>query len=226
MFPVSLDRLLKGNATFDDDLIKRNIADFEYVRGIINGSADRNPTNPYFSAWSCFQSYEFKNFLAASMARTIMTWFYSWGIPNQEAIQTLTKLSPIVEIGAGRGYWASLIKKAGGQIVCYDSKLDNGDESLNFFKVRTGSFGKIADHPDHTLFLCWSPYDEPLAYDCLKAYKGKTLVYVGEGAGGCTGCGNFHSLLEKEWDEVICVDIPQWEGIHDQMIVYERREKA
>jgi hypothetical protein len=38
---------------------------------------------------------------------------YGWAIPTDEAIAALVELSPLVEIGAGRGYWAHLLRQAG-----------------------------------------------------------------------------------------------------------------
>ena len=47
---------------------------------------------------------------------------YSWGIPADEALTVIENVSPagIVEVGAGTGYWAMLLKKRGVDIVAYD----------------------------------------------------------------------------------------------------------
>lgn len=42
---------------------------------------------------------------------------YTWAIPSQKAIQSIVKFSEgerIIEIGAGKGYWAKLINSFGG----------------------------------------------------------------------------------------------------------------
>jgi hypothetical protein len=45
---------------------------------------------------------------------------YSWAIPNDQALNIISQFSPIVEIGSGKGYWASLLRKIGVDILCYD----------------------------------------------------------------------------------------------------------
>ena len=86
-------------------------------------------------------------------------------------------------------------------------------------------------------------YDEPWTDRVLDLYAGDTVIYVGEGAGGCTGTGRMHALLGDEaycwhdlpdahchcgvgtaarFKQVADVEIPQWWGIHDRLGVYRR----
>jgi hypothetical protein len=50
---------------------------------------------------------------------------YAWAIPNPEAIATLVQHSPLIEIGAGRGYWAALAAAEGADILAFDPNLPN-----------------------------------------------------------------------------------------------------
>jgi len=143
---------------------------------------------------------------------------YAWAIPTEKAIQKLCDLSPIVEIGAGTGYWASLVKQLGGEIVCYDKFLNHN----KWFSVLQGGPEVLSKYPDYTLFLCWPPYATSLAFDCLKAYQGKHFVYVGEDDSGCTGCDDFHELRHKQFVEIEEIKIPQYHGIHDCMFIGEK----
>ena len=48
---------------------------------------------------------------------------YSWAVTDQKAIDQIVKTTKdmgIVEIGAGRGYWASILADYGVDIVAYD----------------------------------------------------------------------------------------------------------
>jgi hypothetical protein len=50
---------------------------------------------------------------------------YSWAIPSPESIEWIVKVldgRPVVEIGAGTGYWAWLLTQAGVDIRCYDHR--------------------------------------------------------------------------------------------------------
>src|SRR3990172_10543074 len=157
---------------------------------------------------------------------------YSWAIPNDEALDKIALHSPIVEIGAGTGYWASLLKGRGADIKAYDSHPPNGLPGSNpyrhgkmWFSVKRGSFSVLAKHKNRALFLCWPPYNDPIAYDCLEAYEangGKTFIYIGESSYGCNGDENFHEMLKCKWSLIKMVDLPQWEGIHDNLFIYKR----
>ena len=180
--------------------------------------------NPYLKEWAAskqtqFGRYEDRHECIAK---------YGFAIPNEEAIQKLVALSPIVEMGAGIGYWASLIAAEGGQIECYDKFL-GVDNAYSFkhrdpwFPVQSGEPELLKTHPAKTLLLGWPCYADSFANDCLKAFRGDTVVYIGEGMGGCTANDIFHKRLEYQWSEVDFVSIPRWDGIHDWMTIYERK---
>lgn len=45
---------------------------------------------------------------------------YSWAIPDSRALSILQNFAPLIEIGAGKGYWGDLLKKKGIDIICFD----------------------------------------------------------------------------------------------------------
>jgi hypothetical protein len=155
---------------------------------------------------------------------------YAWAIPNMEAIDAIVHYSPIIEIGAGAGYWAYLIEQAGGKVSCYDkTPLGRAKENPyghrhTFHHVYRGNESAIKQkrYQNHTLFLCWPPYNTPMAMSCLQNYKGEYLIYVGETNGGCNGDPSFWGAIQNEWEELKTVHIPQWEGIHDELVIYRR----
>lgn len=152
---------------------------------------------------------------------------YSWAVPNEEAIQRIVAAGPVVEIGAGNGYWAGLVASRGGDIIAYDAKPYANHwcaAAERFAPVLEGGPEMAQKHSDRTLFLCWPPYAEALATDALLAYEGKTLIYVGEGSYGCTGDQEFHELLYATYKEVEAFDIPKWWGSYDWMQVFHRRQ--
>lgn len=155
---------------------------------------------------------------------------YAWSVPDERAIQLLLSSQPLVEIGAGTGYWAGLVKNAGGDIVAFDvapvpSKANQWHMTAGkqFCDVQPGDETAVRRFGDRTLFLSWPPNTNRCAYNTLRLFKGKRFIYVGEGEGGCTGTQEFHDLLKKEWNLVKRQDIPQWPGVYDQLSVYERK---
>jgi hypothetical protein len=159
---------------------------------------------------------------------------YSWAIPDDRAIRTLLDHAPLVEIGAGTGYWAYLIRQCGGDIIAYDIKPlspghDNGYfhyEATTWTEVLEGDVQVLDGHPDRTLFLCWPPHDTDMALGALCQFRGDTVIYVGEQEGGCTGTDHFFQELEDNWYRDGVVPIPQWDGMHDSLYIYNRKTVA
>lgn len=208
--------------------------------------------NPLFEAWQSHKNRgrDYRGSYIADLMDRIhfgkrMQLTYAWAIPSQEAIEYLVSLGKIVEIGAGRGYWASLIIAAGGDVICYDENPPSpttennwapprvsepfeyaGDINIEkhvFTDVLAGGPEKAADHADRALLLCWPIYDSPMAYDCLRQYRGNLLIYVGEGRWGCTADDQFFDLLESEWEKIHLIAIPRWDNLGDNLVVYKRK---
>lgn len=185
-------------------------------------------------------------------ARDHWTRLFSWAIPTDEVIAEIAAMSPVVEMGAGTGYWSRLLREAGADVVAYDVRpvFGNGWCSGAHFPVARGtplSLRQKDDHcrplyRDHTLLVCWPPMSSLLS-QALTEFPGNRCVVVGEGPGGCTGDDIGHQMLGREtyscdWDEdgerievpvapaqwrsVAEYDIPQWSGMHDYVEVFER----
>jgi hypothetical protein len=158
--------------------------------------------------------------------RRILIARFAWAIPCEKALLTIEDYAPIIEIGAGSGYWAFLLRQMGVDVVAYDHKPGGNRGAWHTHRwspVLVGSAGKARLHPDRALFLCWPPYKSSFAYDALCLYQGRTILYVGEGRGGCTADDAFHGELAKNWDEVETVDLPQWPGVHDYLNVWRKK---
>ncbi|MBD2480366.1 hypothetical protein H6G79_36095 [Anabaena sp. FACHB-83] len=148
---------------------------------------------------------------------------FAWAVPNQEAIEYLVSLSPIIEIGAGTGYWAFLVRQAGGVIRAFDEQpYDNGYCSNKWTEVEVGNPSTVADYPDHCLFLCWPPGYSPMAYQCLLNYSGDRVVYIGD-TDGATGCTRFRKLLQHDWRLERRIEIPRFPGMFDSLVLYHRK---
>lgn len=150
---------------------------------------------------------------------------YAWAIPDEGAICQIASMGKIVEIGAGNGYWGSLVHQVGGIIFCVDSQYPKNPWGPVF----------VGDGPDYVtkeklgfdpdcLFLCWPPYADLLAANCLKKFEGRNLVYVGELEGGCTADDEFHEIISKDWIILCAFDIPVWHGMRDRMFIMERKQ--
>lgn len=151
-------------------------------------------------------------------ARSYATSFFAWAVPNQAAIDAIAKLDrPVLELGAGRGYWAWQLRQAGVETVAFEPAL--------YRETWTETVARKPDkwRRDYALLFCWPTYDDPWAARLLNEHKGDTVLYVGEGDGGCTADGRFHELLSRRYSEVATIQIPQWYGIHDWLTIWRRK---
>lgn len=147
---------------------------------------------------------------------------YAWAIPNEDAIETVVEYSPIIEIGAGTGYWASLVDTMGGDIIATDD-MSRADEYVNsFYDVKEADASISSEYPNRTLFLCWPEYDDPMGHTALRNYSGDSVILVGEASDGCTGDRELYRELRDYWTQTDQVEIPSWYGIRDSLRVYER----
>jgi hypothetical protein len=154
---------------------------------------------------------------------------YAWAIPNDEAIDTLVKYSPIVEIGAGRGYWAALAASAGADILAFDANPPEKKhvntwhlESGTFFEVSKAGLDIVKKYPERALFLCWPPHGSDVAIRTIRDYKGKTLIYVGDDGHSSSGTPEFYKEMSAQFNLVQVVNIPRWPGIYDRLEIRQR----
>jgi hypothetical protein len=182
-----------------------------------------------------FDPKPFEGEMKAMRRRTEFVYEYAWAIPTKAALDVLEQLAPIVEVGAGGGYWAMLLRGRGVDVVAYDARPGPVASATEFVdhtrrswsEVLEGDAAAAGDHPDRTLFLCWPPYDDNMGHHALKAYLdagGKTLVHVGEDY-GCTANEAFFTLLDERMreDEGLQRGIPQWPGVHDYLSVHRAK---
>ena len=135
----------------------------------------------------------------AIRARHELVTSHSWAVPTDEALEAIARHSPngVVEIGAGTGYWAGLLRARGVDVVAYDIEPhENFQAKAEWSEVLVGNHLNVLKHPERSLMLCWPPYDTDMAAMALRRYKGNVVIYIGESGGGCTGDEDFHEMLD------------------------------
>jgi hypothetical protein len=173
--------------------------------------------------------------VAESMARfpnrQLLIRRYCWTIPDPDTVTFVAKHAQrgLVDPIAGTGYWAYLLAQVGVDVVCYDlnpgtALHTNGwhGEDLYAEICAMDCAEAVAQHPDRTLFLSWPPYAQDVGARVLTAYRGKRVIYIGEGQGGGTGDDEMHLILDRDWTEVDSCQPVQWCGVDDRVTVYER----
>ena len=93
---------------------------------------------------------------------------FSYAIPCVEAIQLMVSLSSLIEVGAGSGHWARLLKKAGAEIVATDvggqKEYSNKWEDKAFGIVKNlSAVEAIKKYPERNVLVIWPSYDKTWA---------------------------------------------------------------
>jgi len=173
--------------------------------------------NPYFDLYSEIQAQP-KEFQLALRKKLI--WAFSWAVPSNDVIEAIAKFSPIVELGAGTGYWAWLLEQAGTKVHAFDREYLNPP---HWTIVNEGTPESLNDYSkEYSLLLCWPPFEEPMALQALKQFRGMNVIYVGEFRGR-TGDNDFHLELETKYAISQQLEIPTWPGFSDKVFFFKRK---
>lgn len=171
---------------------------------------------------------------------------YAWAIPDERALGVLQHLSPMCEIGAGRGYWCSCVEQRGGVARAYD----RAPPAETFAHVKLGGPEVAAQLNTETLFLCYpddssaadATHDDDQDYDndlsvalaSLQHFRGDTIVLVGESfvSGGTFSLSqapwgrSFDSAFQVElaasFHCLLLSDLPRWPISSDAISVWRR----
>lgn len=155
---------------------------------------------------------------------------YAFAAPNRLAIEALSRRAPLVEIGAGTGYWAWVLKKAGIDVLAFDIMPPGQTATaLNTYHGRIPCFTEVAPggvkqggrYRQHTLLLCYPPPGQSMAADCLNQYRGSCVCVIGEWDGD-TGSASFTRALQKEWRLLERVVLPNWTDSGHELTIWDR----
>ena len=171
--------------------------------------------NPYFDLWCKAREQP--------EIRKQLIWAYSWAVPSTEAIQEISRHSPILEMGAGTGYWGWLVQQSGAEITCIDSRTEAPPHWVTVHKGTPQTTAKDPELRGRTLLLVWPPLADSgsncMALGSLRELSPKKVIYVGEWRGR-TASVEFHDFLESRYRLEREVPLPAWPGFGDSLRVY------
>ena len=148
-------------------------------------------------------------------AQMMLQALYAYAIPSPETLEWVAEFCAgqrLVELGAGRGYWAAQLTRTGVSVEAYDheppDKVDNasfpqlGEQVAVWHHV--GSLDEFdGNRSDYVFFLCWPPgWGNTMASEALTAYEkagGERLIFMGQPRGGMTGDNAFFDALSANW---------------------------
>jgi len=179
-----------------------------YIKEVLD-LEDAATVHPLTALWESFNG--------SSLVRDYATLKYSWAVPNQAAIDIIAA-QPVLEVGAGRGYWANRVKQAGGDIIATDMFPPEDHTFCEVlpldFSTAIREYGK-----DRALLMVWPPLNELTEdLEALTLYReigGRKLIVrrgaKDRGEEGCTGSDEFRKYLSSfPLNDEDITDIPSW----------------
>lgn len=177
--------------------------------------------------------------MRSSLARHRFIANYGFMLVTQETLEALVRLchgKRVLDAGAGTGYLAKALEDHGIDVLAADRKnYSEGKHGYPFrqqFKLDyIGDVTEILPGQFDVVMLCWPCYNKPFGYDVAKRLQpGQTLIYQGEGFGGCTADDAFHEFVgntqywQKDDAQTAMLNAAhlQFSGIHDTWQVYQR----
>ncbi|MCX8123306.1 MAG: class I SAM-dependent methyltransferase [Spirochaetes bacterium] len=155
---------------------------------------DLSITNPYLREILQYSNQHLDEYQYWNLRHELIK-KYAFAVPTYRLLSILKELSPIIEIGAGNGYWAYMLTQVGADVIAYD-KYPPEDPLYPFvhhsnniwfeeqwFDVNKGDANVALEYPERSLFLCWPEPQSSMAFEALQAYKkagGHTIIFIGD----------------------------------------------
>jgi hypothetical protein len=161
---------------------------------------------------------------------------YAFAVPTPGDINWMARHlngRPVIEVGAGNGYWAWQLSQAGVDVRAVDAGDAAPGDGNRFFDARRwhpiehGTAETVELDGRRVLLLCWPHYQDEMAATALRRYRGDLLFYCGQLEGGASGSLAFHRQLRRDWEEVDASPFHvSWDGLFDVLVCYRRRQGA
>jgi hypothetical protein len=153
-----------------------------------------------------------------------------WGfsIPCAESVAELVQLSPLVEIGAGSGYWSALVAGADGDVIATDAIAEGSPGygltvGLHTKIEALDAVEAVRRYPERNVFCSWPTQDADWCAEAAQAMcAGRRLALVGQPRGGETGSPRLFDVLETDFTEERRIVIPQFPGVQEVFTVHRR----
>lgn len=151
-------------------------------------------------------------------AQMILQEAFAYAIPSPETVAWVRDFCggrTIVELGAGRGYWAAQLADGGLTVDAYDSEPPDSTDNPSFSAKagpadvwhNVGDLDAYAARASagsgEVLLLCWPPgWGNTMASEALTVFEqsgGQRLIFMGQAKGGMTGDDAFFDALAERW---------------------------
>lgn len=144
----------------------------------------------------------------------------------EETVRGIAECGPLLEVGAGTGFLAHLLRQTGADIVATDAfkgepAFVHGSHDKRLLAM--GAVAAVRRHPGRAVVMSWPSHCTPWAANAAREIPiGGILVHIGEGRGGCTGTPALHRMLDRDFEHVRRLPLPRFHGLYDNADILRR----
>lgn len=149
---------------------------------------------------------------------------YGEAVPSIAALDALGELTPLLEVGAGAGYWARLLRDRGVDVLAVDPGHWSDEYGSLWTDVVKGDHLAVVDHPERTPFACWPPRPDGYATELVQLAPQRTLALLTVGPISLTGEPDrlWAALEHGRWRQARQVIHPTWPMKGDRLTIWRR----
>jgi hypothetical protein len=148
---------------------------------------------------------------------------YAFACPNAQVIEALVALQPIVELGAGAGYWARLLRDRGADVFAFDNGSWRGRYHL-WSEVVQGNEETLRDYEDRTLLVVMP--GRPGFGRIVDAWCGQRMVVVTQGGFPLEDramSDETDAIRDGGWTHSLTFTLPDVPKVHMYATFWERQ---
>lgn len=155
---------------------------------------------------------------------------YGHGIPSRMTIATLAAGNPMVEVGAGTGYWAKLISQRNKAMIYPTDELGNGEVNEWFQQIgkhhpveKLDGVEAVRKYPNCDVLMVWpTQRNDVAAHAAAEMQVDRKLFVVHHGLGGITGTARLFHVLRTDFEQVDEITLPRYPWLNDRFLVYKK----
>lgn len=145
---------------------------------------------------------------------------YCCAVPSPEILKLIAEQSPLIEVGAGNGYWAKELAQLGADVIALDTGLDFKPK---YFEVSIPDTNLFKSNLHRTLLLVWPSEDLDWPRQLIADYEWSNIIYIGEWRGGRMANNGFFDELERNYEIANLRQMPRYPGWRDSCYFFRRK---
>lgn len=148
-------------------------------------------------------------------------WCYLPNIKQIDKIKNLLGKRKILEVGAGNGLLAGILRSAGMYVIATDPLYEYNRNNYIFIEKLT-CFEAIRKYKNcECLLMAWGRgyFDK----NCFDNFKGDMIILIGEDEGGCTSDGYLNDIENfPNWKLIKTINHHHFSGYCDSIKIYQK----